>query len=54
MLGYCMECKKLTPIRQVRSRWGAQMDYFPLPHDEPRVSDDAPPKRCDGHERAIR
>lgn len=49
MLGYCMLCGLLKPIRPGRSTtFERRVDYYPVQHDGP---DDKP---CDGHKKAIK
>ena len=58
-LGYCMECQTLRSIRPGNPRWGDRaVDWYPVPHDVPRVDGDVEGKfgtiPCPGDRRAIR
>lgn len=48
MLGYCVVCEKLVPIRRAGRGWDYQIKYFPHEHDRPTGG------RCDGTKREIK
>lgn len=50
VLGYCMTCAKLVPIRKGGQKWGSrQAAWFPQEHENPTTG-----ARCDGTKREIR
>jgi hypothetical protein len=50
VLGYCMVCQRLVPIRPVAQRWGSrEREWAPFPHDDPDK-----PGMCVGTNKTIR